>query len=86
MHHVRLLHKSTIHRTDCINIINMPKEERIRLIDAEWNVPKNESSQTNNYIVEINIYANNHKGVLLGIIFSASAPGSTITTFPLETF
>ena len=57
----------SIHRTDCINIINMPKEERIRLIDAEWNVPKNESSQTNNYIVEINIYANNHKGVLLGI-------------------
>lgn len=57
----------SIHRTDCINIINMPKEERIRLIDAEWNVPKNESSQTNNYIVEINIYANNHKGVLFGI-------------------
>ena len=26
----------TIHRTDCINMINLPEEERARLIDAEW--------------------------------------------------
>ena len=26
----------TVHRTDCINIINLPEEERVRLIDAEW--------------------------------------------------
>ena len=26
----------SIHRTDCINIINLPEMERARLIDAEW--------------------------------------------------
>ena len=26
----------SIHRTDCINIINLPSDERVRLIDAEW--------------------------------------------------
>ena len=28
----------SIHRTDCINVINLPQEERARLIDAEWQV------------------------------------------------
>ena len=28
----------SIHRTDCINVINLPEEDRVRLIDAEWNV------------------------------------------------
>ena len=26
----------SIHRTDCVNIINLPEIERSRLIDAEW--------------------------------------------------
>ena len=26
----------SIHRTDCVNIINLPSEERTRLIEAEW--------------------------------------------------
>ncbi len=26
----------TIHRTDCVNILNLPEIERSRLIDAEW--------------------------------------------------
>ena len=26
----------TIHRTDCINVLNLPEIERSRLIDAEW--------------------------------------------------
>ena len=26
----------SIHRTDCINVINLPEDERERLIDAEW--------------------------------------------------
>lgn len=28
----------SIHRTDCINVINLPEDERGRLIDAEWQV------------------------------------------------
>ncbi|MCQ4991472.1 DUF5913 domain-containing protein, partial [[Clostridium] symbiosum] len=30
----------SIHRTDCINVINLPEEERERLIDAEWQQPE----------------------------------------------
>ena len=26
----------SIHRTDCVNIINLPEDERSRMIDAEW--------------------------------------------------
>ena len=26
----------SIHRTDCVNVINLPEPERVRLIDAEW--------------------------------------------------
>ena len=29
----------SIHRTDCVNIINLSSEERVRLIDAEWQQP-----------------------------------------------
>ena len=29
----------TIHRTDCINVLNLPEIERNRLIDAEWQTP-----------------------------------------------
>ena len=30
----------SIHRTDCVNIINLSSEERVRLIDAEWQQPE----------------------------------------------
>ena len=33
----------TIHRTDCINVMNMSAEDRNRLIDAEWQVPAHEA-------------------------------------------
>ncbi|HIV17186.1 MAG TPA: bifunctional (p)ppGpp synthetase/guanosine-3',5'-bis(diphosphate) 3'-pyrophosphohydrolase [Candidatus Alectryocaccobium stercorigallinarum] len=54
----------TIHRTDCINIINLPEQERERLIDAEW-APGSEGSQK--YLVDINIFATNRTGLLVDI-------------------
>ena len=32
----------SIHRTDCVNIINLPDDERMRLLDAEWQAPESE--------------------------------------------
>ena len=53
----------SIHRTDCVNIINFPANERARLIEAEW-----EQGQTNDtYEVEINIFANNRTGLIVDI-------------------
>ena len=54
----------SIHRTDCINIINLPEMERARLIDAEWQ-PEEEHAEK--YLAEIKIYANNRNGLLADI-------------------
>ena len=56
----------SIHRTDCINIINLPESERSRLIDAEWQVEENPSS-TEQYSTEIQIFANNRIGLFADI-------------------
>ena len=55
----------SIHRTDCINIINLPEIERARLIDAEWQAP--EDASTEKYVAEIKIFANNRNGLLADI-------------------
>ena len=56
----------SIHRTDCVNIINLPENERERLIDAEWQEPEGESSKER-YSTEIQIYANNRIGMFVDI-------------------
>ncbi len=56
----------TVHRTDCVNVINLPEEERSRLIDAEWQ----RGAQTGDkglYMAEIIIYCNNRTGLLVDI-------------------
>ncbi len=55
----------SIHRTDCVNVINAPDDDRIRFIPAEWN--RLEDKREDLYFAEINIFANNRSGVLLDI-------------------
>ncbi len=54
----------TIHRTDCINVLNLPETERERLIDAEW-APDSEGNHK--YLVEIHVFATNRTGLLVDI-------------------
>ena len=56
----------SIHRTDCINVINLPKEERVRIIDAEWQQPGGEENKER-YSTEIQIFANNRIGMFVDI-------------------
>ncbi len=56
----------SLHRTDCINIINLPESERVRLIDAEWQQPEGEENKER-YSTEIQIYANNRIGMFVDI-------------------
>ena len=56
----------SIHRTDCINIINLSDMERERLIDAEWQHDE-ESGNSGLYRAEIKIYGNNRTGLLVDI-------------------
>ncbi|MEG1992825.1 MAG: bifunctional (p)ppGpp synthetase/guanosine-3',5'-bis(diphosphate) 3'-pyrophosphohydrolase [Acetivibrio sp.] len=52
----------SIHRTDCINIIHLPEEDRPRLIDAEWSAPSENKNEL--YEAEIKLYARNRRGML----------------------
>ena len=56
----------SIHRTDCVNIINLSDAERSRLITAEWedNVDTEDGGQ---YLAELKIYADDRRGLLLDV-------------------
>ncbi len=56
----------SIHRTDCINIINLSEMERVRLIDADWQA-SGQSAEGEKYLAEINIFANNRNGLLADV-------------------
>ncbi len=57
----------SIHRTDCINIINMPEIERDRLIEAQWQKELLDESGKAGFTAEILIYGNNRTGLLVDI-------------------
>ena len=55
----------SIHRTDCINIINLPADDRSRLIEATWNVS---SEQRSYYTSEIRIIGRDRDRFLMDIL------------------
>ncbi len=55
----------TIHRTDCINMIHLPGEDRMRLIEAEWQAAPGDVS--GRFPAEIKIFGNNRTGLLVDI-------------------
>ena len=56
----------SIHRKDCINIINMPLEERERLIDATWQDRKDVPIKRT-YVTEIQITCLDRIGIIVDI-------------------
>lgn len=56
----------SIHRTDCVNVINLTEEDRVRLIDAEWQAPDS-PGERELYTAEIKIFGNNRTGLLVDI-------------------
>ncbi len=56
----------SIHRTDCVNIINLPEIERERLIDAEWQSFEGKGEKEK-YLTEIKLFANDRSGMLVDI-------------------
>ncbi len=56
----------SIHRTDCINIINLTEMERGRLIEAEWQKGA-ESEGAGEYFAEIKIFCEDRPGLLVDI-------------------
>ena len=57
----------SIHRTDCVNIMNLPEIERARIIEAEWQNNESENNSGEKYLTEIQIFAHNRTGLLADI-------------------
>ena len=53
----------SIHRTDCVNIVNMPEFDRARLIDAEWEDGV-DTRGDDFFEAEISIFAEDRRGLL----------------------
>ncbi len=56
----------SIHRTDCVNVINLTGEERERLIDAEWQFIEKVASDML-YKAELQIHAEDRSGMLVDV-------------------
>ena len=55
----------SIHRTDCVNVMNLSETDRARLIEAEWQ--KSETDKSERYTAEIKIFGYNRTGLLVDI-------------------
>ena len=57
----------TIHRTDCVNVINLSNEERGRLINAEWDTQFSKGESNTSYLAELKVTANDRVGLIVEI-------------------
>ncbi len=73
----------SVHRTDCVNMMNLPEIERARMIDAEWQAPEHTASEK--YTAEIMIYANNRNGLLADISRALTEKNIDILTMNTRT-
>ncbi len=73
----------TIHRTDCINVINMSEFDRERLIEAEWQDGSFDKQE--NYVAEITLFANDRNGLLVDITKVFTEKGHSIQALNTRT-
>ena len=69
----------TVHRTDCINIVNLTPLERERLIEAQWDKPQSAFTEER-YKAEITVFADNRVGLLVDISRIMSERGLDVTS------
>ena len=68
----------SIHRNDCINILNLSESDRSRLIDAEWQADGDKLNEK--YLADIRIYADDRPGLLGDVSRVFTERGITIIT------
>ncbi len=54
----------SIHRSDCVNLASLPENDRVRIIEAEW---QEREEVKGKFPAEIRIYATNRNGLLADI-------------------
>lgn len=74
----------SIHRTDCINILQLAEEDRVRLIEAEWSQSSVKASNEL-YTAEIKIYAKNRTGVLVDVSKAFTEDKIDVTSMTVRT-
>ena len=74
----------TVHRTDCVNVLNLSESERSRLIEVEWEVDDVPADQPS-FNAEIILYAENRVGILADISQIFSERGINITSLNSRT-
>ena len=68
----------SIHRTDCVNVLHMTEDERMRMIDAEWQGFAAGTGEK--YATEITIYASNRTGLLVDLSKTFTERGIDLTS------
>jgi hypothetical protein len=74
----------SIHRTDCINVMNLPSDDRTRLIPAEWQEFE-DAKLEEKYQTELQIFAHNRKGLIFDLIRIYSENNITINNMNART-
>ncbi|MCI7132024.1 MAG: bifunctional (p)ppGpp synthetase/guanosine-3',5'-bis(diphosphate) 3'-pyrophosphohydrolase [Lachnospiraceae bacterium] len=74
----------SIHRTDCINMINLSDMDKARLIEAEWSSDCT-AGDSGTYLAEINIYGNNRTGLLVDLTRTFTERGIDINSIHSKT-
>lgn len=73
----------SIHRTDCVNVLNLSDIDRDRLIEAEWQETASETDER--YMADINLYSTNRNGLLADITKVLTEKNINITTMNVRT-
>ena len=70
----------SIHRTDCVNIINLDEIERQRLIESEWDLTDETSSHVA-FTAEIRIVGSDRNGLIMDVSRVLSDEGVLVKSF-----
>ena len=74
----------SVHRSDCVNMMNLPEDERARIIEAEWEQPE-DGSTNQRYAVEIKVYVTNRTGMMVDLSRTFTERGIDIANLSART-
>ena len=75
----------SIHRTDCVNIISLPEDERVRLIEAEWERDTRTSDKQEKFETGIRMFAEDRTGLLMDVTRLLTEKGVSILNMNVRT-
>ena len=75
-------HGLTVHRADCVNVLNMEENDRRRLLVVEWDVPERDGAK---YHTDLRIICNDRDNLLMDVSKSLSDERVTVTKLDVRT-